>query len=72
MPTQADLDALNEALATGERVVRKGDKQIEYRSVAELIAARDELARQMANEQAASSGLRPPRQYRAAFGGRGY
>ena len=37
---QSDIDALTEALATGERMVRKGDKVVEYRSVDELLAAR--------------------------------
>jgi uncharacterized small protein (DUF1192 family) len=37
--TNAQLDALRKALATGERRVTFGDKTVEYRSVAELQAA---------------------------------
>jgi hypothetical protein len=37
--TPADLEALQQALATGERRVSFGDKTVEYRSVAELQAA---------------------------------
>ena len=37
--TPADLDALQRALATGERRVSFADKTVEYRSVAEFKAA---------------------------------
>jgi hypothetical protein len=37
--TPADLEALQRALANGERRVSFGDKTVEYRSVAELQAA---------------------------------
>ena len=37
--TTTQLDALQRALATGERRVSFGDKTVEYRSVAELQAA---------------------------------
>lgn len=37
--TNAQLNALKKALATGERRVSFGDKTVEYRSVAELQAA---------------------------------
>ena len=37
--TQADLEALQAALAKGEKRVSFGDKTVEYRSVAELQAA---------------------------------
>jgi hypothetical protein len=45
--TQADIDALNTAIATGERQGTLGSQQITYRSIGELIAARDDLTRQM-------------------------
>lgn len=69
---QSDIDALTEALATGERLVRKGDKTIEYRSVAEIMAARDRLVALKADEDAALSGVVRPRQTRLYHGGRGY
>lgn len=66
MVSQADIDALNAALAQGERQVMIGAKQITYRSVAELIAARDDLQRQMAtaNSNGRITRIRPS--------GRGY
>jgi hypothetical protein len=48
MVTQADIDALNAAIALGEREVSIGNKRVVYRSVAELIQARNDLARQLA------------------------
>lgn len=70
--TQADIDALTEALATGERVVRKGDKTIEYRSVDELRTARDLLLAELNAATAADTGVVRPRQTRLYHGGRGY
>lgn len=70
---QTDIDALTEALATGERMVRKGDKVVEYRSVDELLAARNALQAQFDAEQAASGAVATrPRQTRLYHGGRGY
>lgn len=43
--TQSDLDAIDRAIATGERVVRfsspTGDRTVEFRSINELKTARD-------------------------------
>lgn len=63
--TQTQLDALEAALATGERRVAFGDKVVEYRTVDELKAAIREVRRGMAVE-AAATGLWPgaPRQIR--------
>jgi len=70
---QTDIDALTEALATGERMVRKGDKTVEYRSVEELLAARNALQAQFDAEQAVAGSVPPrPRQTRLYHGGRGY
>lgn len=69
---QTDIDALTEALATGERMVRKGDKVVEYRSVDELLAARNALQAQFDAEQASAAGTPRPRQTRLYHGGRGY
>lgn len=69
MPVQqTDIDALNAAIANGERIVRLGNKTVEYRSVAELIAARNDLRSQMVGE----SGTRRPRQTLLTQSGRGY
>ena len=58
--TPADLEALQQALATGERRVSFGDKTVEYRSVAELQAAIRTVAAALAREQ----GTAPTRQIR--------
>jgi hypothetical protein len=49
--TQADIDALNAAIASGEKQVALGAQQVTYRSIAELKAARDDLQTQL-NAQA--------------------
>ena len=63
--TQADLDALQAALAKGEKRVSFGDKTVEYRSIEELQAAIRAVKRDL-NEQAVATGLWPgaPRQIR--------
>ncbi|TDQ43802.1 MULTISPECIES: phage head-tail joining protein [Burkholderiales] len=63
--TQADLDALQAALAKGEKRVSFGDKTVEYRSVEELQAAIRQVKRELF-EQAVATGLWPgaPRQIR--------
>lgn len=63
--TQADLDALQAALAKGEKRVSFGDKTVEYRSIEELQAAIRAVKRDL-HEQAVATGLWPsaPRQIR--------
>jgi hypothetical protein len=51
--TPADLEALQQALATGERRVAFVDKTVEYRSVAELQAAIRAVVAASAQEQGA-------------------
>ncbi|AOS78307.1 MULTISPECIES: phage head-tail joining protein [Hydrogenophaga] len=67
--TQAQLDALEAALAKGEKRVTFGDKTVEYRSVDELMAAIEAVKRNLF-EQAAATGLWPgaPRQIRVTTG----
>lgn len=63
--TQTHLDALESALAKGEKRVSFGDKTVEYRSVEELKAAIDIVKRNLF-EEAEATGLWPgaPRQIR--------
>lgn len=43
--TQADLDAINQAMATGAMEVRFADgRLVKYRSLAEMRSIRDEIA----------------------------
>lgn len=66
--SQSDIDALNQALKNGERVVRSDGVMVEYRSVKEIIDARDSLVAQMAAESTISR----PRQTIIVHGGRGF
>jgi hypothetical protein len=63
--TETQLQALETALAKGERRVTFADKTVEYRSVEELKAAIREVKRGI-SEQAVATGLWPgaPRQIR--------
>lgn len=66
--TQSDIDSLNAAIRCGERMVRFSDgRAVEYRSVAELITARDDALEELARDRGP---LR--RQTRLYHAGRGY
>jgi len=43
--SQAQLDALDEALATGALSVKYADRSVTYRSLSDMIALRDRMAR---------------------------
>lgn len=62
--TTTQLEALERALATGERRVSFGDKTVEYRSVEELQAA----IRAVQAALASDAGQRPARQIRVTTG----
>lgn len=65
--SQADIDALNEAIAQGERMVRFSDgRMVEYRSVPDLIQARNDLQGQLVSSKPRR------RQTYLAHGGRGF
>lgn len=72
--SQSLIDALTEAIASGESVVRHGDKTIEYRSVGELVKARNTLLELQQQEAGVSHGAGGPlsRVTRLAHGGRGF
>ena len=57
--TAADREALERALARGERRVTFGDKTVEYRSVEELRAAIREVEAALAKEKAEAGTGRP-------------
>jgi len=56
--TQADIDALERAIATGALEVQRGDEKVRYRSLAEM---RETLSALRANVQGSTRGpiLRP-------------
>lgn len=67
--TEAQLQALRDALAKGEKRVSFGDKTAEYRTVEELKAAIAEVEAAM-HQDAVATGLYPraPRQIRITTG----
>lgn len=71
--TQADIDNLNAALASGVRSATVGGQTITYGTVDALIRARDDLTKQLAAQDNAVSGRGPrPRQTYTYYAGRGY
>ncbi|WP_316150063.1 phage head-tail joining protein [Cupriavidus sp. BIC8F] len=66
--TQSDIDALNKAIAAGERRVTLGSQSITYASIPELIQARDDMQRQLTQ----SGPQAPRRRTQMYYGGRGY
>lgn len=71
--SQADIDALNAAIASGEKQVVLDGQSITYRSVTELIAARNDLQTQL-NRAAATavSAPRRPKQFGLYVVNRGF
>ncbi|MBU6959650.1 hypothetical protein KRR23_18165 [Pseudomonas sp. CVAP len=47
--TQKHLDAVEAAIARGEKVVRYTDRTVEYRTVDELLKAREEIRSSLAS-----------------------
>ena len=72
--TQADIDALNDAIKSGERQVVIGGESVTYNTTESLIKARDDqqtlLNRQLARD--ASNVRRRPQQTVVVYQGRGY
>lgn len=67
--TQSDIDNLNTAIASGTRSVTLGGQTITYNTTASLIAARDDLAKQL---RVQTRTTRRSRQTLAYQNGRGY
>lgn len=67
--TQADIDNLNEAIASGTRQVTIGGQSVTYQTTASLIAARDDMVKQLA---ALTATTRRSRSLQAVHGGRGF
>jgi hypothetical protein len=70
--TQAHIDALNEAIASGVRSVTIGGDTTIYNTTDSLIRARDDMVAQLAAQDAAAAERRPIRRVLAFFAGRGY
>lgn len=66
--TQSDIDKINQAIAKGEHIVRFADRMVEYRSVDELIKARNAMTAELAKAQ----NPRRSRTVRIYHAGKGY
>ena len=53
--TQADLDAIKAAIASGEQSVEVGGRKVVYRSVDDLRKARDDIAAELAGAATSTS-----------------
>ena len=60
--TQSDLDAIKQAIASGELEVAYSDKKIKYRSIYELKQAQALIEKELTE----ASGVRPSKQYRVS------
>lgn len=65
--TQADIDNLNAAIASGVRSVTLGGQTVIYSTSESLIKARDDMKKELAAQNASR-----PRQSYAFYAGRGY
>jgi hypothetical protein len=70
--TQQDIDNLNAAIASGERVVVLNGQSVTYRAIGDLITARNDLERQLAKQNDAAAGVQRPKQRYGYHAGRGY
>lgn len=70
--SQSDIDALNEAIASGERQVSLNGQQVTYRSIDQLILAKQHLERELVRESATTASTRVRKQIYWSYGGRGY
>lgn len=70
--TQADLDNLNAAIASGTRQVTLGGQTILYQTTASLIQARDDLANQLRKQEDDATGKKRSKQTLVYHAGRGY
>lgn len=54
--TQADLDAVKAAIASGEQSVEMNGRKVVYRTIDDLRKARDDIAAELAATDTASTG----------------
>lgn len=70
--TQADIDALNAAIASGARSVTLGEQTVIYNTTESLIKARNDMRNELLAQQQAAAGTQRGRQTYVVSGGRGY
>lgn len=66
--TQQQIDDLDNAIASGERVVVLNGQSVTYRSIDDLIKARNDLE----NRMKVQAGAKRRKQTQAYYAGRGY
>lgn len=72
MVTQADINALNQAIADGVRSVTVGGQTTIYNTTQSLISARDDLRNELAKANASIGAPRFNPRTLNTYGGRGY
>lgn len=70
--SQSDIDALNAAIASGERMVVLNGQSVTYRSISDLIAARNDLQKQIEDQQYRAVGKTRLKRAYAYHAGRGF
>lgn len=70
--SQSDIDALNAAIASGERMVVLNGQSVTYRSISDLIAARNDLQKQIEDQQYRAAGKTRSKRAYAYHAGRGF
>lgn len=70
--SQADIDALNRAIASGTRSVTIGGQTVIYNTTESLIKARNDLQVQLNAQTAQSAGVRRSKQTLLYQSGRGF
>lgn len=70
--TQADIDALNQAIIDGVRSVTIGGETTIFNTTDSLITARDDARKELLRSQAAAGGRRRNKRTLLTYAGRGY
>lgn len=70
--TQADIDALNQAIADGVRQVSIQGQTTVFNTTDSLIAARNSLQAELNRQETRAAGKRPSQRTMLFYGGRGY
>jgi hypothetical protein len=70
--SQADIDALNAAIASGARSVTLGEQTVIYNTTDSLIKARNDMRAELLAQEQAQAGRFRGRQTYVTFAGRGY
>ena len=70
--TQDDIDALNEAITSGTRMVSIGGQTITYQTTDSLIKARNDAVTELARQNNAASGVTRRRIRYASHAGKGF